>query len=221
MGSGQVWLLGLGDYIETLSGLNHPNSWKSADTFGADAIALAYEFFVYFIERINNLFGILSVGGNHCRLTASSKEDTASGAAQAVFYFLKTVYGKVLDIEFHPKLVHREIDGILYILKHGYTGDVSNEKKVNDLMADFQTKGVFTLMLTADKHTRGVFLDGNRKRWVRCPALFTGNEYSEDLGFTGLAGSLLINAVGGYPRILDIPLLPLDKNNTFNPALAA
>jgi hypothetical protein len=218
IGAGKVWMLGLGDYIETLTGMNHPNSWKAADTFGADAIALAYEFFEYFIARIANLYGILGVGGNHCRLTSSSKEDTASGAAQAVFYFLKRTYGNLLDIEFHPKLVHREIDGILYVLKHGYTGDVSNEKKANDLIADFQTRGVFTLLLTADKHTRGTFLDGNRKRWVRCPSLFTGNEYSEDLGFTSLAGALLITARRGFPHIIDVPLLPLDKNNNFNAA---
>ncbi|TGE29784.1 hypothetical protein [Hymenobacter metallicola] len=220
VGAGQVWLLGLGDYIETLTGLNHPNSWKGADLFGADAIAHAYEFFVYFIDRIVNLRGILSVGGNHDRITSSAKEDTAAQVAQAVFYFLKLNYGKLLDIEFNPALVTREIDGINYILKHGYTGDVSNEKKATDLIADFQTRGVFTLLLTADKHTRGVFLDGNRKRWVRSPAFFTGNQYSEDLGFTGLAGSLLIRAVKGFPHIVDVPLIPLDKNNTFNRSAA-
>jgi hypothetical protein len=217
VGAEQNWLFGLGDYIETLTGLNHPNSWKGADTFGADSIALAVELWEFFIGRIHNLVGILAVGGNHDRITSNKKEDTGSEVANAVFYILRRLYGHVLDIEYHPKLVCRQIDGITYILKHGYTGDVSSEKNATDLIADFQTKGVFTVLVTADKHTRGVFLDGNRKRWLRCPSLFTGNEYSEDLGFTSLAGAYLITAHRGFPRVLDVPLIPLAKNNTFNP----
>ena len=80
-------------------------------------------------------------------------------------------------------------------------------------MADrFSLPFCFTILLTAHLHSRMVKLDSHNKRHLVVPSLFTGNAYSENLGFTSTAGFLQISNDGhGFPRVIDETLRPLPK----------
>src|SRR5690606_1349928 len=68
----------LGDFFESLSGMNHENTFKSLgqDMWGANVIILANEIIgEHLLSKINNLVAVNIVSGNHDRMTASNKLD--------------------------------------------------------------------------------------------------------------------------------------------------
>jgi len=56
-------------------------------------------------------------------------------------------------------------------------------------------------------HSRIISTDSRKIRHIWCPSLFTGNEYSKQLGFSSTAGYLQIENNGkGFPNVTDITL---------------
>lgn len=209
-GAANVYIAGLGDYIESFQGCNHPNSWLQldADTTRAGAIRAAADFFGYLLERIYNVKEVWGVSGNHDRTSNDKKEDTKGEAAELLFMLLEARYQKTgVQFIYRYDLLVRTIDNICYILGHSHLGMLQNEKKALETIARHREPGRYCVLLSAHLHTRLVKLDADDSRWVFAPSFFTGNNYSSDGGWSSLAGFLTLeNGGNNYPRIIDEPL---------------
>lgn len=190
----------LGDLIESFTGLNHKNSWKGLDKgmFGVSAIKLFVKLFKeHFLDLINNLGKIKMVAGNHDRLTSDNNEDTDGGAAELIAYAIELIG---YDIEFKRDVLVHEVDGVSYILNHGHLG-FTNKKTTQEICWMYGKKGLFNFIMEGHLHSRikklsakavssfkMVSEDSIDCRRQVCPPFFTGNSYSEDGGWSTLAG---------------------------------
>lgn len=190
----------LGDLIESFTGMNHKNSWKGLDKgmFGVSAIKLFVELFKkHFLDLIHNLGKIKLVAGNHDRVTSDNNEDTDGGAAELIAYALELIG---YDIEFKRDVLVHEVDGVNYILNHGHLG-FTNKKTTQEVCWMYGKKGIFNFIMEGHLHSRirklsskavsnfkMVLDDSIDCRRQVCPSLFTGNPFSEDGGWSTLAG---------------------------------
>jgi len=214
----EVNIFFLGDMIESFTGLNHKNSWKGLQKgmIGAEVIRFSVNIWhEKFLSKINNLKKVKLVAGNHDRLTSDKDEDTDGGASDLIAFGLELLG---YDIEFHPTVISCEIDGINYILLHGHKG--ISKKSTKDICWDFGKKGVYNVILEGHLHSivqnlsvnmRGKFniLKDDSVDHIRMHArsLFTGNGYSEDLGYTSNAGFSIITNNGKGLADIDNKLL--------------
>lgn len=193
----------LGDIIESFTGLNHINSWKNLDDklIGAEAIKVAVNcLHKYFLSNINNLNSIKIVAGNHDRLTSNNKEDVDGGAANLVAWGLELIG---YDVEFNPFVITHKLDGICHILTHGH--HPISKRNTKDIIWDYGKQGMFNLVCEGHLHSiierlSAKQLDGFRTikddsvdcRRFNCPSFFTGNSYSEYLGYTSTSGFVIV-----------------------------
>lgn len=218
MNYSEVNILFLGDMIESFTGLNHKNSWKGLQKgmIGAEVIKFSVNILhEKLLSKINNLNQVKLVAGNHDRLTSDKDEDTDGGACDLIAFGLEL---RGYKIEFHPTVISCEIDGINYILLHGHKGISSRATK--DICWDFGKKGIYNVVLEGHLHSiiqkmsvnmKGKFniIKDDSVDHIRMNArsLFTGNGYSEDLGYTSNAGfSIITNNGKGLPNINNILL---------------
>lgn len=220
----KVHLIILGDLIESFSGLNHLNTWKSLGMgmYGHNLLILADQIFnEHLISRINNLEKIYIVAGNHDRVTPSKDVDNEGEFACMFGYFLQRTLPEV-DVEFERYILRKEIDGIHYIMTHGDKN--MNKKDVSKMINDFGSKDrdMYNVLLEGHTHQRKtkktfrsgmfeyedvemVFLDELKYRKETIPAVFTGNYYSETSGFAGTSGvTIFQNSGDGVPDKLDL-----------------
>lgn len=213
-----------GDYFESLSGMNHINTFKSLgkNMWGANVIILANELIsTHLISKINNINSINLIGGNHDRMTADNKLDNTGEGAKLLAYMLQKDFPNI-PIDFNSTALIKNIDGINYILTHG---DKSFSKKdAAKVIFDYGDSSIFNLWIEGHKHTRetkkafktnqtlyhevdSVSLDELKYRKIVLPALFTGNYYSESLGYAGTAGFVITENNGsGYPNVYDFTI---------------
>jgi len=208
-----VHVFGLGDFVESITGLNHLNSWQGMEegAHGAGAIKLASELLRDMLSRIVNLDGVYLVSGNHDRLTSDKTLDSSGGAAELVAWYLQACG---LPIEYHPLIISKEIDGINYIATHGHHSLI--KKRITDLLWKYGKQGVYNVVLSGHLHSRQTkryffcdlfdeFLDDAvGHRGVVCPPMFTGNPYSEQLGYTSTAGFLFFESAAGGRNVLQV-----------------
>lgn len=214
----EVHVLFLGDMIESFTGLNHKNSWKGLQKgmIGAEVIKFSVNVLhEKLLSKINNLKDVKLVAGNHDRLTSDKAEDVDGGACDLVAFGLEL---RGYNVEFHPTVISAEIDGINYILLHGHKG--ISRKATKDLCWDFGKKGMYNVILEGHLHSiiqklsvnlKGKFniIKDDSVDHIRMNArsLFTGNGFSEDLGYTSNAGfSIITNNGKGLPNINNILL---------------
>ena len=190
----------LGDLIESFTGLNHKNSWKGLDKgmFGVSAVKLFVELFQkHFLNKIDNLGCIKMVAGNHDRVTSDSSEDTDGGAAELVAWGLEMLG---YDVEFSTSVLTHLVDDTNYILNHGHLG-LTKKMSTKEICWTYGKKGYFNYIQEAHLHSRirklnakqvqGFQLisdDNNDCRREVFPSFFTGNPYSENLGFSTMPG---------------------------------
>ena len=214
----EVHVLFLGDMIESFTGLNHKNSWKGLQKgmIGAEVIKFSVNVLhEKLLSKINNLKDVKLVAGNHDRLTSDKAEDVDGGACDLIAFGLEL---RGYNVEFHPTVISAEIDGINYILLHGHKG--ISRKATKDLCWDFGKKGMYNVILEGHLHSiiqklsvnlKGKFniIKDDSVDHIRMNArsLFTGNGFSEDLGYTSNAGfSIITNNGKGLPNINNILL---------------
>lgn len=214
----EVNVLFLGDMIESFTGLNHKNSWKGLQKgmIGAEVIKFSVNVLhEKLLSKINNLKDVKIVAGNHDRLTSDKAEDVDGGACDLIAFGLEL---RGYNVEFHPTVISAEIDGINYILLHGHKG--ISRKATKDLCWDFGKKGMYNVILEGHLHSiiqklsvnlKGKFniIKDDSVDHIRMNArsLFTGNGFSEDLGYTSNAGfSIITNNGKGLPNINNILL---------------
>ena len=198
----------LGDLIESFTGLNHPNSWKNLELHGANVLIIAYELLLGFLEKIENLTSVQMVAGNHDRITSSNKEDQDGDVAKIIAYFL----AQKLNVNFNSRVISVVIDNINYIIHHGdktfAKGDIA------DIVLAYRKGDCFTVVISGHLHTRGkkeretqILADDKKYRAYINPSIFTGNPYSEDLGFTSISGYYTFENRNNLPRLIDNPLV--------------
>ena len=220
----EVYVNLLGDFFESLSGMNHENTFKSLgkDMWGANVIILANEIIgEHLLSKINNLVGVNIVSGNHDRMTASNKLDN-TGEGGKLLWFMLTKDFPELPIDYHNSVLAKNIDGINYLLTHGDKG--YSKKDFSKFVLDYGQTGEYNLVIEGHLHTRRtlksmsfekknynevevVSYDDSNYRKLIAPSLFTGNWFSESLGFGGNAGMLITESNGnGNVNVFDYTL---------------
>ena len=204
-----------GDLIESFTGLNHINSWMSLDKekIGANSIMLCCALLDSVLKKINNLGCIKIVAGNHDRLTSNNKEDVKGGAAELIAWGLKL---KGYDVEFNAMVISHQVNGINHINLHGHLG--ISKRSSSDIILNYGIQGVYNLICEGHLHSiieklsakqRSTFAmvsdDSIDHRRMSLQSFFTGNYYSESLGFTTNAGySIFWDNGKGKPKHLNV-----------------
>lgn len=211
----------LGDFWESLSGMNHDSTFKSLETnmWGSNAVVTGHKIMSTFLSKINNLRSIKIITGNHDRLSPSKNLENTGEAGKLLAYLLSLTFPG-MSIDCSDLVLPTKIDGINYILTHGDKG-LAN-KDMSKVVFDYGDNNSFNLLVEghwhsrkgkkADKHSYYkeydfVSLDEQKYRKITLPAVFTGNYYSESIGYSGSGGFMVsINNGKGKPNILDITL---------------
>lgn len=221
MKASRVHVILLGDYIESWTGMNHQNVWKSLNLYGARAAITLHRVMVYFLQQVKNLASVRMVSGNHDRVTISKELDDVGEVGDLLAYMLTQTYGTEM-IKYHPMVLSGEIDGIQYVQAHGHQQFTKGE--VSKLLYEYGRQGRYNLFLRGHKHAQSIakptksqvvsFADHEmvlhdevdyRAYTVR--PIFTGNFYSEQLGYTSSAGANLFwNNGKGKPHMMDLLL---------------
>ena len=214
----------LGDFFESLSGMNHENTFKSLgqDMWGANVMIVANEIVgTHLLSRIHNLTEVNIVSGNHDRMTSSNKLDNTGEGGKVLWYMLTKDFPNI-TIDYHNSVLTKEIDGVNYLLTHGDKG--YSKKDFSKFVMDYGKTDIYNLILEGHLHTRKtkktmaferkyyqdvevVSFDDSTYRKIVVPSLFTGNWFSESLGFGGNAGFIISTNNGkGIPHIYDYTL---------------
>ena len=151
----------LGDLVESVSGLNHPNTWKSLGSgmYGYNVIILAYKLIKkHLLERINNLHTVYIVPGNHDRFTIASNVDNVGGVGGLLAFMLQE--NTDLNVVYNDLIISREIDGINYLMTHGHHKFSNDHVK---LVNDYGRSDIYNVCLSAHWHTRRAKKTNSRK----------------------------------------------------------
>jgi len=203
-----------GDLIESFTGLNHINSWHSMDSkmIGATVIKLCTKLLHEALSKINNLDTVKIIGGNHDRISKDNKEDVKGGAAEIIAYCLELLG---YNVEFHAYVISHEVQGINHIILHG--DKVVSSKTSEELVSLYGASGKYNFITEAHLHRAMEKLTAKQRskyqviqddklmlRRLTLKPFFTGNYYSETLGYNANAGYSIIWANDkGLPKMLD------------------
>lgn len=203
----------LGDLIESFTGLSHKNTWKGLDKamVGAEAVKLVVKILhENFLSKITNLRYIKVVAGNHDRITSDNKEDVQGGAANLVCWGLELIG---YEVEFNPLVITHTIDNICHILTHGH--HAISKRSTKQLCWDYGVQGKYNLICEGHLHSIIQKLNVNQRdsyqtvkddavdhRRMNLPSFFTGNFFSESLGYTSESGFVIVEDNGkGVPNV--------------------
>ena len=203
----------LGDLIESFTGLSHKNTWKGLDKamVGAEAVKLVVKILHdNFLSKITNLGEVKVVAGNHDRVTSDNKEDVQGGAANLVCWGLELIG---YNVEFNPLVITHTIGNITHILGHGHHN--LSKKSTKQLCWDYGIQGNYNLICEGHLHSIIQKLNVNQRdtyqtikddavdhRRMNIPSFFTGNFFSESLGYTSESGFVVVEDNGkGVPNV--------------------
>lgn len=195
----------LGDLVESFSGLNHSNSWKGLQK-GMHGVQII-KFMVRilheeFLAKINNLVSVKVVGGNHDRFHSDKNVDNEGGVAELICYGLELLK---YDVEFDSLVINHVIDDVSYVLLHGDKG--ISKRKAKEIILDYGNQKLYNVIMEAHLHSLIVKEDSHNCVRMHVRSLFTGNAYSEELGFTSTAGFTITENYGsGIPDMLNLTL---------------
>ncbi len=212
----EVEVVLLGDFIESFTGLNHPNTWQELEYggYGSNVVIMAYKLLRDFLDKIHNLKSITVVSGNHDRTSIKMDLDPRGGVAQLIAYMLKQSNSE-MSVQWDPMLVSKDIDGIQYIMTHNHLGLAKND--MAKIFWEYGAQGKYNLLLGGHWHSRRgkkefrqvdqIYWDQANYRALCVAPLFTGNFYSESNGWTSSSGVTIIENNGaGKPNVYDITL---------------
>jgi hypothetical protein len=174
----------LGDLVETVSGINHPDSWKLVQDghFGSKTIIETKNLLVRFINKLNNVYSINGVGGNHDRLQASNKlADT--GATDLIFEMIKErvkLTNSPVEVNYDPIILPLSREGFGEILIHGDKG--LHKRSVEFLILHFaKNPKDFQFINAGHLHSFQVNKDDAQEKGRRVvfPSIITGNYFSD------------------------------------------
>lgn len=202
---GNVTLVINGDIIESFTGLNHANSWKNLDDengYGVAATIKATDILSSFISSINNIKEVIVISGNHDRVTSSNKEDVAGEVARLIAYVLNGQFP--FNVTWVEDVVSRQAGKCGFIFTHGHLG--LGRKAAEQIADQYGFRALYNIVVMGHFHCRKVAADNLNTRVIYAPSIFTGNQYSKNLGFSSRAGYLYIYAENKLPVVIDYPL---------------
>lgn len=212
-----VEIILLGDFIESFTGLNHPNSWQELEYggYGSNVVILAYKIIRDFLDKVHNLSAVSVVSGNHDRTSIKTDLDPKGGVAQLLSFMLQES-NAMLSVEWNALLLSKEIDGIQYIMTHNHHGVAKND--MAKVFWEHGAQGKYNLLLGGHWHSRrsrkayrtedSIHWDQANYRALAVAPLFTGNFYSESNGWSSTSGITIIENNGaGKPNIHDYTLI--------------
>jgi hypothetical protein len=206
----KVNLVILGDLVETVSGVNHPDSWKGieAGMFGPNIITKTYEFLVdNLINKVTNLNKIIATGGNHDRLQASNKlGDT--GATDLIFYMIKQrleLTGSTVEVIYDPVLVSYATKKFGIIGVHGDKG--LHKRELSYVTQKFaKNRDQYQFVFSAHLHSFFCKTNDDQEfgRRITIPAIITGNDYSDvEIGRASKSGCVVVKEnIFGEPDMI-------------------
>lgn len=194
-----VHLMILGDLVETVSGLNHPDAWKGIEQgmFGSNVIIQTQEILVKeLINKVVNLKTIIATGGNHDRLQSSNKlADT--GATDLIFYMIKerlNLMKSNVEVIYDPILVSFATKSFGMIGVHGDKG--LHKRELSFVSNKFAVdKNQFQFVFSAHLHSFFCQRNDDQEfaRRVTIPAIVTGNDYSDiTIGRASKSGMIVV-----------------------------
>tara|TARA_R110000772_G_C13310332_1_gene440561 strand:- start:3021 stop:4334 length:1314 start_codon:yes stop_codon:yes gene_type:complete len=202
----KVYLCLLGDFIESFTGLNHINSWKGLDknAYGINGLIMTHELLSkHLYSKIDNLELVDFVPGNHDRVTSNNKEDVLGEVAYALQYLFQKDYSSI-ESEVFQSVSKRILDGIGYLGMHGHLG--LSKKDTGKIVQDYGfSEAEYHVVMQGHTHARETKKTLKKKiavyediivvqhdsldyRKITVAPLFTGNLYSENMGFSSTAG---------------------------------
>jgi len=197
----------LGDLIESFTGLNHLNSWQDMESWMGDAVILAYEIIKEFLSKINNLSKVYIVSGNHDRISSNREGDPIGNVTKLVAFMLKQ---SGFNVVYHPVVISESFDQIHYIMTHGHHKMV---KEVIKMILNYGgDRSEYHVLMYGHFHTRNkkipvdtridnlVLQDSVDYRAIGVAPLFTGNLFSETLGYSSTAGFSWVERAGNAQR---------------------
>lgn len=196
-----------GDLLESFTGLSHINSWKNLsrdDGYGVDAVIKCVELLENFCGSIYNLGRVSIVSGNHDRVSSDNKEDVTGEAAKLIWYVLKGRFDGSITFDWSKDVMQDTMDGLSCIFTHGHHG--ISKKSPESIVNHYGVPGMFNLVTMAHLHTRKVLSDNIHNRVQHGPSLFTGNDYSKNLGYSTCAGFQIITSRNGLPDVRDVSI---------------
>lgn len=196
----------LGDYFESITGLNHDDVWRDMDVsqVGSTVMHSTYRILREFFSSVTNLVCINMISGNHDRITPNKSTDTRGEGAGMLYNYLKLgLEGTGIKINYHPHLLSFVVDDIGYILTHGHNRVA--KKHIASVVHENGTDADFHVWLEGHLHTRmsktqikkGNFkyedveftvFDCMKYRKINVSSVFTGNDYSLRNGYSGISG---------------------------------
>jgi len=196
----EVHLFLPGDLVETFTAFNHRDSFKHVSAFQGAVTILAYQVVKKLIEAISNVKCVYMVEGNHDRLTSNKEGNSRKGIAEIIAFFLKENCG--VEVKYHPWMVAEEIDGMYHICTHG---DHKPFLK-NDFWFRYGRQGIYNVLRTGHYHGFNVLRQTQDNLHYQCPSIFTGNFFSESIGFDAVPGITICQNRGGVPQLDYRPL---------------
>jgi len=182
-----------GDIMETVTGMNHPDSWKNIEPgyYGSKAILSSEQLLLNLITGLQ-AHSMRAVTGNHGRLTSDRKKDH-SGEAELIIYEHLRQRLPGIDIQYSETEAIQIVGGIGYLLSHGHLrlSGKSEQNIIQAIIRKFNKPVDFVLYEQGHEHARDIKADTNLFRHLVMPALFTGHDYNERNGYGQLAGFLV------------------------------
>jgi len=175
----------LGDLVETVSGINHPDSWKGIEggMFGANVIIETKNILVkHLLNKVVNLNKIVATGGNHDRLQASNKlADT--GATDLIFHMIEErlrLSGSDVEVIYDPVLVSFATDSFGIIGLHGDKG--LHKRELSYLVNKFAVdRNQYQFVISA--HLHSFFCQRNDDQEIgrrfTVSSIVSGNSFSD------------------------------------------
>lgn len=199
-----------GDIIETFTGLNHINSWKNLDSkygYGVKATIMACDLITEFLGQVHNIKELLFVAGNHDRTTSNNHEDVDGEVIQWVHHIINAKFGHLFNCEWSSDVISRKINNVGYVWTHGHLS--LSKRSPAEIVNIYGFEGLYNIVIEGHLHTRKIKADTSRYRVIVTSSIFTGNNYSEKLGYSTLPGFTYMYSKDAirFPIVIDIPLL--------------
>jgi hypothetical protein len=180
-----------GDIIESFSGKNHKNSWKTLELHGAKAALHAFDLLYKLFQSTKGFKKAFLVGGNHDRISSSNEDDTRSQVAELVAGMFHRTSN--VDIEYDSLYIATEIDGIRYILHHG--DKRLSSKNGAEMVLDYGDSTKYNVIIGFHKHKLEVIEDTLKYRKITVPPIVKSTEFAKEIGAHSPSGFAAIEAM--------------------------
>jgi UDP-2,3-diacylglucosamine pyrophosphatase LpxH len=179
-----VRIVFLGDFIESFTGNNKPNTWKQIESHGAELVLSTTETLKKFFYAIDRLVDVFFIGGNHDRITDKKEQDSRGQVAQLIAGTFTNFTN--LKIHFHHRVLNPTIDKVKYIFTHG---DKRITKMLpSKLIMEYGDQRLFNVMVNAHNHQEQVHDDSIRYTSFGIPSVVVPNDYALDNGWSSMSG---------------------------------